>query len=73
MFFHQETLLDNKNSVIINIDELIHKGYISDFKDTTGYSCKGYVEVFESNTINYSVYIKCPDYKTSGYDARKEL
>lgn len=66
-------LLEDKNSIIININELIDKGYITSLEDADGKQCKGYVEVFQSNTINYSVYIKCSDYQTVGYDTRKEL
>ena len=65
-------LLSDKNSVIVNISKLKSDGYLTTLEDATGRECDGYAEVFLSNTTNYSVYISCPNYKTTGYDERKD-
>ena len=60
------------NNKSVGINKLKSGGYLGSLEDASGKECDGYAEVFESNTINYSVYINCPNYKTIGYDERKD-
>lgn len=55
----------------LNIDTLIEDGYVTSFLDEYGNQCSGYIEIYNDSQTSYSVYIKCEDYETIGYDERK--
>ncbi len=61
------------DSIVVRYSSLYYNSYIAKLVDNKGRSCSGYVEVenINSNLIYYS-YLKCPEYKTSGYDSSKD-
>lgn len=62
-----EVSLDN--TLIINSSTLLFNGYLSNFVDGNNNNCSGYTRVIsKSGSITYTSYIKCPNYKTPGYD-----
>lgn len=60
----------NEDAVIIKSSTLFANGYISNLYDKKGRKCKGYAKVLNNKTS--VAYIKCPGYKTSGYDRNNE-
>ena len=60
----------SSDTVIINLKTLKDNRYITKFTDEDGVSCNGYVEVVNSN-VGMS-YIRCFNYKTSGYNKAYE-
>ena len=52
----------------INYKTLKNYRYIDDLKDIDGNDCDGYVKISNiNNTIQYSGYIDCKNYKTTNY------
>ena len=64
-------LIEKKDYFKLNIDTLIKNGYIVNFEDGYGEECSGYVDINNDGNTTYSVYIKCSEYETIGYDERK--
>lgn len=53
----------------IKLSRLIKDGYISTIRDKDNNACSGYVMVSNvSENVNYDAYLKCDDYKTTGYN-----
>ena len=54
----------------ISVNRLISAGYLSTLRDGKGRKCTGYAYLSESGST--FGYIKCPRYRTEGYDATYE-
>lgn len=53
----------------IKLSRLTKDGYISPIRDKNNKACSGYVMVTNaSENITYAAYLKCDDYKTTGYN-----
>ena len=68
---------DNKlglDTLHIRVSQLKNEGLLGEFKDAEGNKCSGYVSVYldDLNRIQYDAYLKCDDYVTSGYEARRD-
>lgn len=70
-YYNNELGLDTLN---IRVSQLKNEGYIKDFKDANGDLCSGYVSVYKDDNgkIQYNPYLKCKDFETGGYEARKD-
>lgn len=68
--YYNEKYKSQTDTMIIKSSVLTSNGYMSTLYDEKGRSCSGYVKIVNGST---SVgYIKCPGYKTSGYDSSNE-
>lgn len=57
------------NELIVRASTLYYNGYTSKLYDANNNACSGYVKIINAgNGVVYSSYIKCPKYKTTGYD-----
>lgn len=61
------------DSIVVRYSSLYYNNYIEKITDNSSRDCSGYVIVkkIDSNLI-YSPYLKCPGYKTSGYESSKD-
>jgi len=67
--------LDNKisdNHITITVSELENAGYLDPIYSENNKECSGYVDVYNLGSIEYSTYVKCGTYKTTGYDRSKD-
>jgi len=61
------------DSITVRYSSLYYNNYIEKITDNNNRDCSGYVIVkkVDSNLI-YSPYLKCPGYRTSGYESSKD-
>ncbi|NLC47895.1 MAG: hypothetical protein GX758_00860 [Tenericutes bacterium] len=68
--YNDDILLEN---TIIRVSTLYYNGYIEKLYDKNNKQCSGYVELVPNgDNIVYVPYIKCPKYKTRGYDGSND-
>lgn len=69
-FYNEDLGVDTLH---IKVSTLKDNGYLSNFTDSKDRDCSGYTSVYKSsNTIIYEPYLKCKNYKTSGYVSRRD-
>ena len=58
----------------IRVSQLKKNGFLKELKDNSGKNCSGYVSVYvdDNSEIKYDPYMKCNEYKTQGYESRKD-
>ncbi len=72
--------LDNYNGtsediVIVRVSTLQSGGYLGDLLDDKNNKCSGYAKVINTSggQLVYVSYIKCPKYKTTGYESENDF
>lgn len=70
-YYNNNLGLDTLN---IRASQLKTSGHLEKLEDTKGRACSGYVSVSKDvdGTIIYKPFLKCKEYETSGYEARKD-
>lgn len=58
------------DNVVVSVNTLKANGYMSPIYDSRNRECKGYAMILSSGTV--VSYIKCPLYKTPGYNSDYE-
>ena len=63
------------DTLIITVSNLKSKNYITQFQDSNGRACTGYVEASygTNKEIEWKTFIKCKKYETVGYEERKDV
>ena len=68
--YYEERYRNVADTMTIKTSTLASNGYISSLYDEKGRKCDGYAKIINGKTS--IAYIKCPAYKTSGYDSSNE-
>ena len=68
--YYEDRYKGTTDNMTIKTSLLISNGYISNLYDEKGRKCSGYAKIVNNSTS--VAYIKCPTYKTNGYDSKYE-
>ena len=73
-YFEENSSEFTEDKIIIRASSLYYNGYMSKLTDEKNNTCSGYVEAINngSNSYVYVPYIKCNDYKTTGYEGSND-
>ncbi len=63
--YYNDLYYNNMDTVIVSVDTLKNKGYMTSIFDNRNRECKGYSMIV--NGGNAVSYIRCSTYKTTGY------
>lgn len=61
------------DSITVRYSSLYYNNYLDKLTDNNGKECSGYVSVKNIDSVLiYNAYLKCPGYRTSGYESVKD-
>ena len=69
-YYKDRYAFESHEEMILSDDVLSSNGYVPVLYDENGRYCSGYAKVLNGQTS--VAYVKCPLYKTSGYDKKYE-